>query len=113
MISEIIIQDAKPDSVIFSFTDPVHGLNHILSTNSQSVNKKSVLFLDINMPFMTGWELMEQIEKADSVVRNNLLIYIFSSSVNPSDITKAKENINIIDFIEKPLTTEFIESIEV
>ncbi|WP_435354905.1 response regulator [Emticicia sp. SJ17W-69] len=113
MLNEFIISSEFPDAEIIAFTLPLKGLEYILSFYGNMNAKKTILFLDINMPKMSGWDFMVQIEKADAVIKENLIIYILSSSINLADINKAKENPNIVGYIEKPLTTEFIQSLKV
>lgn len=108
MLSEIIIEEVFPDAKVTAFTDPKAGLVHVLTNCNHQVEGKFILFLDLNMPKMTGWEFMSQFEKSDAVVKERLLIYILSSSVNPVDLEKAKVNPYIIDFVEKPLTEEVL-----
>lgn len=64
---------------------------------------KTTLFLDINMPTISGWEYLEKFELFDTSIKEQYDIYILSSSVEPKDINRAKENPLVIDFIEKPL----------
>ncbi|WP_159431412.1 response regulator [Wenyingzhuangia marina] len=106
-INERIIRIEYPEAEVTHYTNPVKGLEFILN----HLTKKSFLFLDINMPEMTGWEFIEQINQAELSVKQNLQIYMLSSSVEPSDLEKVKTNENIIGFIEKPLTTTFLASL--
>lgn len=111
MLSEMIIEEVFPDAKIMTFTEPKTGLDYILTNFNDPGEGKSILFLDLNMPKMTGWEFMGQFEKADTIGKDQLLIYILSSSVNPVDLEKAKVNPYVIGFIEKPLTGEVLISL--
>lgn len=111
LLSEMNIEEVFPDAKIMAFTEPKKGLDYILTNFNNPGEGKSILFLDLNMPKMTGWEFMVQFEKADTIVKEQLLIYILSSSVNPVDLEKAKVNPYVICFIEKPLTKEVLNSI--
>lgn len=105
-ICKFVIRDSIPDADVISFTDPEKGLAFLRSEFSKPSVGTAILFLDINMPTMTGWEFMELYEQEDTIIKDQLSIYIMSSSVNPKDWEKAKINPNIMDFIEKPLTEE-------
>lgn len=59
-----------------------------------------VIFLDINMPEMDGWEFLDEFKKLDSSSR----IYMLSSSIDPADINRAKTYDSVTDFLSKPLT---------
>lgn len=111
MLSEMIIEEVFPDAKIMTFTEPKTGLDYILTNLKNPGEGKSILFLDLNMPKMTGWEFIGQFEKADTIGKDQLLIYILSSSVNPVDLEKAKVNPYVKGFIEKPLTGEVLISL--
>ena len=61
---------------------------------------------------MTGWQFMEILEQKEPAVSARLLVYILSSSVDPSDKERAKVNLQISDYIMKPLTHDTIISID-
>jgi len=90
---------------IDDFTIPEDGLEFIKSEpNHHPPDEKTTLFLDINMPTLTGWEFLEAFELFDASIKEQYNIYILSSSVNFMDIDLAKENPLVLDFIEKPLS---------
>ncbi len=65
-----------------------------------------LIFLDINMPVMNGWDFMEEFEKKYTHIFNNIRIDILSSSVDPKDEDKAAQHPLIMGFIMKPLTND-------
>jgi len=58
MLCRMIIEDALGEAEIKEFTSPEAGLLFIKET----VKSPTILFLDINMPTMTGWEFLERYE---------------------------------------------------
>jgi len=89
---------------IDDFTIPENGLEFIKSRSSHaSHDGKTTIFLDINMPTLTGWEFLDEFELFDQSIKDQYNIYILSSSVNIDDINRAKINPLVVDFIEKPL----------
>ncbi|MGV1011985.1 MAG: response regulator [Flavobacterium sp.] len=70
-----------------------------------------VIFLDINMPGMDGWSFLEVFETIQSTLKYNVKIFILSSSINPEDIIKAKQNNFVTDYLIKPLNQEGVNSI--
>jgi len=69
----------------------------------------SLLFLDINMPVMNGWEFLAALEKSKNDI--GFPIYITTSSVAPEDKKKAKDSQLVKGFIEKPISLEKIKSV--
>ncbi len=92
------------------FTVPEEALAFIENEYIKSL-KLTILFLDINMPTLTGWQFMEQFEKFCEEVKNKISIYILSSSVDQRDKDKAKGYTYIKGFISKPLGRETILSL--
>ncbi len=100
-----------PTAEIKTFTDPEASLSYLKSEYSKPVIPKTILFLDINMPSMSGWDFMDEFERFDQSIKEHIDIYILSSSVDPSDKERAQMNPYILDFIEKPLTKEWLKSL--
>ena len=69
-----------------------------------------MLFLDINMPIMTGWEFMKEFEKLNTLIKDQIFIYILSSSIDQEDKLKAKNHPDVVDYIEKPLSAEILKN---
>lgn len=70
-----------------------------------------IIFLDINMPVMNGWDFLEELNKVKSDFKELPRIYLLSSTVDPEDYLKAKKFLLIKDFISKPLSKEALEKI--
>jgi CheY-like chemotaxis protein len=64
----------------------------------------SVIFLDINMPIIDGWEFLEAFKKFSEAVQRKCKVYILTSSIDPDDIEKTKSFKMVQGFISKPLT---------
>lgn len=110
-ITKRVIMENSPQAKVISFTEPEKGLECVLSLFKKPKEDKAILLLDINMPSMTGWEFMEILEQKEPAVSERLLVYILSSSVNPADKERAGVNLQISDYIMKPLTNDAIISI--
>lgn len=65
-----------------------------------------VIFLDISMPVMDGWEFLEEYGKIPQEIRKNIQLYMFSSSISAHDMERATSNPNVNDYLTKPLTKE-------
>jgi CheY-like chemotaxis protein len=92
------------------FTAPEEGLLFI--KNNFDINSEhTVLFLDINMPTLTGWDFLDQYEDFSEEVKMQISIYLVSSSIDKHDWEKAKENKYVKDFLVKPMFSDTIISI--
>ena len=100
------------DAQIETFLDPYEGFKHIVSEYSNPRdNYTAILFLDINMPGMDGWEFLDRFDKLDPKIKNRIKVNILSSSDDKKDMKRAKENKNIMHYLVKPLTRETIRLI--
>lgn len=77
--------------------------------NNYSINNYYYVFLDINMPIMSGWKFLKEIESF--VKSENFFVYLLSSSTNESDIVKAKKYNCIKKFISKPIAKNILTEI--
>lgn len=68
-----------------------------------------VILFDINMPVMDGWEFLE--EFIDLPLKKPIPLFVFTSSINPSDRDKAFMFREIKDYIQKPLTVHKLDKI--
>ncbi|MEO7531540.1 MAG: response regulator [Sediminibacterium sp.] len=82
------------DAINF-FTDPK---NFVLET------LPDVIFLDINMPVMDGWEFLEEYNKLQSRLPKPIVIYMVSSSVNSSDMQRSRSYKAVSDYLVKPVS---------
>ena len=74
-------------------------------------NLPEIILLDLNMPVMDGWEFFETFKKRFPTYFSKTKIFILSSSINPIDEAKAKNEKNIKAFLQKPLDKDKIEVI--
>ena len=70
-----------------------------------------VILLDINMPVMDGWEFLDEYAKVKHKIKNKVKIYMVSSSVNLSDLDKAKTYDDIVDYVVKPIKSSDLQKI--
>jgi CheY-like chemotaxis protein len=70
-----------------------------------------LIFLDINMPGMNGWEFLQEYNRLNNKLQSQIIIIMLTTSDNPDDESKAKTWDFVSDYITKPLTKEIMEVI--
>jgi CheY-like chemotaxis protein len=73
--------------------------------------KPDVIFLDIRMPNMNGFEFLQEYDKLDDEHKSAGKIFMLSSSLDPNDFKRSTENKYITQFIHKPLTHKILEEL--
>ncbi|HTE01747.1 MAG TPA: response regulator [Mucilaginibacter sp.] len=73
--------------------------------------KPDVIFLDIRMPMMGGFEFLQEYDKLHIEGKNNIKIFMLSSSLDPTDMKKSVNNKYITQFVHKPLTQKILDEI--
>lgn len=71
-----------------------------------------VIFVDIYMPGMNGFEFMAAYATLPETLRTYTRIFIISSSIDKQDIQRVKADGNITAFHQKPLSRNFLATIE-
>ncbi len=85
------------------FDDGLEAIDFMLDNINEQQELPDIIFLDINMPVMDGFQFMEEYIKIKPKVGKKITIYMVSSSVDPVDIEKAKLISDISDYIIKPI----------
>jgi CheY-like chemotaxis protein len=107
-IHERAIRKISTDSTVITKESAIDALAHLKSLKSSHAD---LIFLDINMPQMNGWEFLEQYSKLDKDLQCQSIVIMLTTSDNEDDLLKAKTIANVKDFITKPLTKEKMASI--
>lgn len=94
-----------------TFSDGEQAINFISDHHNEDAELPDIIFLDIDMPVMDGFQFMEEYEKIKSNVAKDMTIYMVSSSMDPVDIDSAKKIASISDYIVKPISSDRLKSI--
>ena len=93
----MLIRKIHPDVEIKTFTKAEDALTDLKDDDNQ---KPEVIFLDLNMPVMNGWDFMAEFKK----IGLDIEVVVLTSSNDSSDKEKAEKNSQIKDYVVKPLT---------
>lgn len=106
----IIRKNNSADTVIIKQSGK-EALEYLKNKNLQESAHPDLIFLDINMPGMNGWEFLEEYNELDKEYQSKMIVVMLTTSENPDDIAKAKEFHVLSDFKTKPLTKNMLDEI--
>jgi CheY-like chemotaxis protein len=126
----LLIDDDSPTNFLnMEVIGEVEGVNHvqIAETGAEALEyisntgpyvangtiypRPDLIFLDINMPGMDGWEFLEEYKKLGSSGKNRAVIIMLTTSLNPDDELKARSTNEVSGFMTKPMTRETFEEV--
>ena len=105
-INRLTIQDHAADCHITEALDGQQALDYLAGHDECP----DIIFLDINMPGMDGFEFLEEMERRGKCCENSK-IFMLTSSVREEDKTKAMSSDLVKGYFDKPLSSQHIEEI--
>jgi CheY-like chemotaxis protein len=93
------------------FTDGELAIDHLRSISDRADLLPDIIFLDLSMPVMDGWEFLEEYSQLRGKLAKNITLFIVSSSISPEEVERSKNYAVVTDFLIKPLRAGKIEEL--
>tara|TARA_Y100001956_G_C4120200_1_gene186986 strand:- start:1654 stop:2052 length:399 start_codon:yes stop_codon:yes gene_type:complete len=103
-----IIQKTMFATEVIAFENGKKALQFISKIENP---KPDIIFLDLYMPKMDGWEFIEEYQKLPEKITAAIQLFILTSSVSATNQTKSLSYKWIKAFYEKPITKEMLQNI--
>lgn len=107
MIAKKMLSMITPESEIVVFQDPNKALTY-LQYELPIYTKLTAVFLDISMPVMDGFEVLQRLEASGAGHLSHVHIFMLSSTMNHQDIQRARNSPIVVQFVEKPLSIDLL-----
>ena len=102
------LKRVAPDANVVSCAYAHEALDYLDDFNHPEVD---VIFLDIALPRMTGFEFLDAYAKRSAKLRERHRIVMVSASIDPADVERAHDHPLVSDFMRKPLTQDLFAAI--
>ena len=113
MLCKKVITKANFSNTIITAKNGEEALQYFNSIINKEDNKiPNLIFLDLNMPVMDGWEFLDLFSTNKYSEVNSTKIVVLSSTIDPEDLQKSKKYPMVIDFLSKPITTNMLNYLE-
>lgn len=93
------------------YTSAEEALKYLQANQANMSMLPQVIFVDIYMPLMSGFEFLDKYDKFDTSFKSGIKTYIVSSSIDQEDIARSSNNQNVVSFQVKPITKDFLDRI--
>ncbi|HSI70503.1 MAG TPA: response regulator [Gillisia sp.] len=108
-----IIEIKKLSENLLIFKNGLEALDYfkVILSNMTEEKLPDIIFLDLNMPVMDGWEFLGEFIKIKNNFDKKITLYVVSSSIDPRDLERARSFNLVTDYLIKPIELKKFEKI--
>ena len=108
-INKRIISKLLPEASIKTFENGEEGLKYLIT--AQDSNLRTLIFLDLNMPIMDGFQFLSIYENAMAYQEHSFVICLLTGSIAEEDQQKAAKFPSVLEYAQKPLSEKVIHGL--
>ena len=112
-ISSRIITKNNFGKKVLQYSSAIEALKYLQENQDNNSQLPEVIFVDIYMPGMSGFEFMKEYDKLSTPLKDLCKVFIISSSLDEQDLNCANNDKNIVAMKEKPITKEFLTDLQI
>src|SRR4051812_5900151 len=109
MINTKVIQLSRLALKVSAFSNARDALAALKQTGDTEPGEfPALIFLDINMPDMNGWDFLDELVKFPEYLLSQCNVVMLTSSIDLFDIKRSKTYSIVADYITKPLNAKLL-----
>jgi len=107
---KVFLKQGNYAKKIVEVSSAIEALDYLLSKKETFV-KPDIIFLDINMPGLNGWDFLEQYRHLDEKLKGSLIFMFLSTAVTPEYQVLLDNHEELTGYVAKPIEKDGIEEI--
>lgn len=111
LICKCTLRRISASTEIITFLEPEVALQYIRDSYKNELTTPTIIFLDINMPILSGWDFLKIFEEFAPAIKQQFSIFMLTSSIDERDRARANLNPLVKGFLSKPLTMDAVNII--
>ncbi len=99
----MVVKKNHPEAELVTFISAQDALEYLQTVTNQLPD---IIFLDLNMPVMNGWDFMDEFKKLNLDIE----VVVLTSSSEKEDIDKSVQSYGIDKYFVKPLSLDAVKT---
>jgi CheY-like chemotaxis protein len=105
----IMVEESGVTDNIWVTNSGESGLHLIQEKILPNPSISGIIFLDINMPVMNGWQVLDALEQLQEKMPAQVLLVMVSATTYPPDLERINNHPLVYGQVPKPLAAEDVE----
>lgn len=110
-IHQLIIDESRQCDAVRVVTSGMQALTYLTQSSHPDYIRPNVVFVDINMPGMNGFEFLDEYQQLDTHLKGQVVVVMLTTSISAADRQRASSLPEINRYQTKPLTVAMIHEL--